>query len=138
MPTITEIAKDFFDACESGKGWEVCRQYCTPEASFSSQTEHMARGRTIREYANACAMFLRLCPDAYYTVKSFATDNERNNVCAFAVITGTHTGAVGPRAPTGKTTTTEYVYVMDFDGDKIKHMTKVWNEGWAMKELGWT
>jgi len=26
---------------------------------------------------------------------------------------------------------------MDFDGDKIRHMTKIWNAGWAMKELGW-
>jgi hypothetical protein len=28
--------------------------------------------------------------------------------------------------------------VMDFDGDKITHMTKIWHAGWAMKELGWT
>jgi len=27
---------------------------------------------------------------------------------------------------------------MDFDGDKIRHMTKVWNAGLTMKELGWT
>jgi hypothetical protein len=137
MSSITEIASMFFDACESGKGWEVCQRYCTPDASFSSQTEHMARQRTIRDYADACATFLLLCPDAHYVVRSFATDNERNNVCAFAAITGTHTGAVGPRSPTGRTTTTEYVYVMDFDGEKIRHMTKVWNENWAMKELGW-
>jgi hypothetical protein len=31
----------------------------------------------------------------------------------------------------------DYVYIMEFDGDKIKHMTKIWNAGWAMKELGW-
>ena len=28
-------------------------------------------------------------------------------------------------------------HVMDFYGDKIRHMTKIWNAGWAMKELGW-
>jgi len=27
---------------------------------------------------------------------------------------------------------------MDFAGDKIRHMTKIWNAGWAMKELGWS
>ena len=32
---------------------------------------------------------------------------------------------------------TDYVYVMDFDGEKIRHMTKIWNAGLAMKELGW-
>jgi hypothetical protein len=31
----------------------------------------------------------------------------------------------------------DYVYCMSFDGDKIRHMTKIWNAGWAMKELGW-
>jgi hypothetical protein len=34
-------------------------------------------------------------------------------------------------------TSTDYVYVMHFDGDRIRHMTKIWNAGWAMKELGW-
>jgi hypothetical protein len=27
-----------------------------------------------------------------------------------------------------------YVYVMELDGEKIRHMTKIWH---AMKELGW-
>lgn len=31
----------------------------------------------------------------------------------------------------------DYVYVMQFKGDKITHMTKVWHSGLAMKELGW-
>jgi len=26
---------------------------------------------------------------------------------------------------------------MEFDGDKIRHMTKIWNAPWSMKELGW-
>jgi hypothetical protein len=39
--------------------------------------------------------------------------------------------------PTGKSTRTDYVYVMEFDGGKIRHMTKIWNSGWAMRELGW-
>jgi hypothetical protein len=32
---------------------------------------------------------------------------------------------------------TDYVYVMDFDGDKIRHMTKIWHSGLAIKALGW-
>jgi hypothetical protein len=39
--------------------------------------------------------------------------------------------------PTGKTTRTDYVYVMQFTGDRISHMTKIWNSGHALKELGW-
>ena len=50
---------------------------------------------------------------------------------------GTHTGPGGPCPPTGKRVKSDYVYVMEFDGDKIRHMTKIWHAGWAMKELGW-
>ena len=44
-----------------------------------------------------------------------ATDIERNNVAAYGVFSGTHTGPGGPCEPTGKKTTTSgYVYVMQF------------------------
>ena len=69
--------------------------------------------------------------------KGFATDVERDSVCAFAVFSGTHTGEGGPCPPTGKSTRSDYVYVMEFAGDKIRHMTKIWNSGWAVHELGW-
>ena len=32
--TMTETAREFFEACETGKGWEVCSQFCTPEARW--------------------------------------------------------------------------------------------------------
>ena len=49
-----------------------------------------------------------------------------------------YTGPGGPVPPTGRHTSTDYVYVMQFDGDKIVHMTKIWHAGLAMKELGWS
>jgi predicted ester cyclase len=76
-------------------------------------------------------------PDGSYAVKSFATDPERNSVCVSAVFSGTHTGEGGPVPPTGKSTSSDYVYVMEFEGGKISHMTKIWNAGWAMRQLGW-
>ena len=36
-----------------------------------------------------------------------------------------------------QSTRTDYVYVMQFTGDKISHMTKIWHSGLALKELGW-
>ena len=35
-------------------------------------------------------------------------------------------------------TSNGYVYVMQFDGDNIVQMTKIWYAGLAMKELGWS
>lgn len=39
MPAITDVAEVFFAACETGRGWEVCRAYCRPNATFSAQAE---------------------------------------------------------------------------------------------------
>src|SRR6266550_3632157 len=113
------------------------RAYCTPSASFSAQAEPLAEARTLREYTDWMKGLLTFMPDGRYAVKSFATDDDRHSVCAYGVFSATHTGQGGPCPPTGKSTTTDYVYVMDFAGDKIRHMTKTWNAGWAMKELGW-
>jgi hypothetical protein len=76
-------------------------------------------------------------PNASYDIKSFAVDQQRNNVAAYAVFSATNTGQGGPSAPTGKSTRSDYVYVMLFEGDKISHMTKIWNAGMALRELGW-
>lgn len=76
-------------------------------------------------------------PNGAYEIKSFATDTARDSVSAFGEFTGTHSGDGGPCPPTGKTTRTEYVYVMQFTGGRISHMTQIWNAGWAIRELGW-
>jgi len=43
MATITATAKQFFDACETGKGWEGCKSYCTADATFSAQAANRMR-----------------------------------------------------------------------------------------------
>ena len=138
MASVTAIAKDFFAACEAGKGWEVCKAYCAADATFAAQAEPLAAVTTLAQYTDWMKGLLAVLPDARYEVKSFATDAERNNVAAYGVFAGTHTGPGGPCEPTGKSTRTDYVYVMQFTGDKISHMTKVWHSGLAMKELGWS
>ena len=67
-------------------------------------------------------------PDGHYELKFFAADEERNSVAAFAVFHGTQTGSGGPVPPTGKKITADYVYHMEFEGDRIQHMTKIWND----------
>lgn len=81
MSGIREVARDFFEACETGKGWA--------------------------------------------------------NVSVYAVFRGTHTGEGGPVPPTGERVESDYVYVMDFDGDRIRHLTKIWNAAFALEQLGW-
>jgi predicted ester cyclase len=135
--TITETAKAFFDACETGKGWAGCSAYCLPNAGFAAQAEPLADVHTLEGYTEWMKGLLVIIPDGSYVVKSFATDYERGNVCAYGVFSGTHSGPGGPVPPTGKRESADYVYAMEFADGKISHMTKIWNAGWSMRELGW-
>ena len=137
MSEMGQTAEKFFDACESGGGWEACLPYCTPDASFSAQAGALAEIQTLEGYAEWMKGMFTPCPDAHYEVRSFAVDEERNNVSAFGVFHATHTADGGPVPPTGKSVAAEYVYVMQFDGDKISHLTKIWNDGFSLQQLGW-
>ena len=137
MATIKERAAGFFEACETGKGWDACREFCHPGATFSAQARALADVDTLEAYTEWMKEFLTPVPDAHYELKSFAVDDERGKVSAFAVFHGTHTGEGGPVPPTGKSISADYVYVMDFDGDRIRHMTKIWNDTISLQQLGW-
>jgi len=135
--SISETAFAFFDACETGKGWDVCKAWCHEGATFASQAEPIAGLTTLAGYVEWMKGLLTPLPDGHYELKAFATDSQRNSVSAFAVFHGTHTAEGGPLPPTGKSVHADYVYVMQFDGDRISHMTKVWNAGWSLRDLGW-
>lgn len=137
MSAIRHTAEKFFNACESGKGWEGCQQYCRPGATFSAQAAALTGINTVEAYTNWMKGMYTPMPDARYEVKSFAVDEQRHNVAAFGVFRATHSAAGGPVAPTGKTVEADYVYVMEFDGNQIKHMTKIWNDAHSLKQLGW-
>jgi predicted ester cyclase len=92
---------------------------------------------TLEAYTEWMKGLMTILPDGTAEVRSFAVDEARNNIAAFGVFRGTHTGEGGPVPPTGKSAEADYVYVMDFDGDKIRHMTKIWNDGLTMRQLGW-
>jgi predicted ester cyclase len=137
MASMAEVADAFFTACETGKGWEACSAYCTPDATFAAQAEPLLEVKSVAAYTEWMKAIMTILPDARYDLKSFAIDEERKNVAAYAVFHATHTGPGGPVPPSGRSTSTDYVYVMQFEGDKISHITKVWHAGLALKELGW-
>lgn len=45
--------------------------------------------------------------------------------------------AGGPVPTTGKRVEADYVYIMTFDGDRIRNLTKVWHDGISLAQLGW-
>lgn len=137
MSSIKDTAERFFDACETGKGWEGCEQYCHPSATFKAQADALAGIDKLQAYTEWMKDLFTPLPDAQYEVRSFAVDETRNNVAAYGVFRGTHTGEGGPVPPTGKRIEADYVYVMQFEGDKIRHMTKIWNDAISLKQIGW-
>jgi len=135
--SMIETAKTFFDACETGKGWDGCAAYCASDASFSCQSGALADIHTLEGYAEWQKNLLTPVPDGRYELKGFAADEDRSIVLAFAVFHGTQTGEGGPVPPTGNTIAADYVYAMEFAGGKVSHMTKIWNDGHSLTQLGW-
>jgi len=126
----------FFDACETGKGWEVCKQYCTPDATFSSQNDPLKDMKSLEVYVDwmkgLCTGIMKGCT---YDLKSWTTNSSQ--AVAYAIFHGTHNGESGPCPTTNKSTVSDYVYVMDVKDGKVSNLVKVWNSPWAFRELGW-
>jgi ketosteroid isomerase-like protein len=135
--TMTETAAAFFEACETGKGWEACQAWCHKDATFACQADALAETGTIADYCEWMKGLLTPVPDGRYVVTAFATDEARGKVVATAEFHGTQTGSGGPVPPTGKAVVSDYAYVMTFRDGKIGHMTKIWNDVQALRGLGW-
>ncbi|SHJ17801.1 Predicted ester cyclase [Palleronia salina] len=134
---MEETARTFFEACETGGGWAACAPFCHDGARFHCQADALADVTTLAAYADWMKGLLTPIPDGRYDLTAFAVDTGRRTVVATAVFRGTQTGLGGPAAPTGKTVASDYAYVMVFDGDRIAGMTKIWNYGHALRQLGW-
>ncbi|MBT3331044.1 MAG: nuclear transport factor 2 family protein [Rhodospirillaceae bacterium] len=135
--SISDSARDFFEACETGKGWEGCKVWCHEDAGFSCQADALADVDTLAGYADWMQGLLGPIADGHYELNAFATDEARGTVVAAAVFHGTHSGEGGPVPATGQSVAVDYAYVMEFDGSKIRHMTKIWNDGHSLRALGW-
>jgi predicted ester cyclase len=135
--TIEQTAREFFEACETGRGWAICKAWCKDDASFTCQADALADVTTLAGYTEWMKGLLGPIPDGRYELTAFAVDAGRGTVVATAVFHGTQTGEGGPVAATGRKVASDYAYVIAFDGDSISHMTKIWNDAQALRQLGW-
>ena len=137
MSERLERARAFFDAVETGKGWDVCKQWCHPDAAFTAQAHSLDEVTTVEAYAEWMKGIYTPMPDARYEMTFFGEDAERGVVTGCAVFMGTHTAAGGPVEPTGKAVAADYAYMMEFEGDLVRKMTKIWNDGHSFAQVGW-
>jgi hypothetical protein len=74
MSANLESAKKFFDACETGQGWDVCKEYCHGDATFSAQANALAEVSTLEGYCDWMQAISSTMPDASYELKFFGAD----------------------------------------------------------------
>ena len=120
-----EIAKSFFEACEAGEGWNACEKYCDTEATFSAEAVGLDDLGTLKEYVEWMSSLYDNVSSASYEVKGFAFDNIRNVVLVYAVFNAKPHN-------TEKKFSTNYVYSIEFMGEKISHLTKIWNDSYKI------
>lgn len=134
---IVETAEQFFEACETGGGWELCEQYCHPAATFAAQAAALDGVDSVEGYTEWMKGLFSPVPNGRAEVQSFAVDEARSKVVIFAVFHGTNTGEGGPVPATGRDVAADYVYDLTFEDGKIRHLTKIWNDVATLQQLGW-
>lgn len=137
--TAFDNAQKFFDACERGKGWDGCKAHVAAGASFSCQAATLADVKTVEVY---CEWMKGLVegplPDGRYVLHADSWDEANSTATFVATFHGTHTGEGGPVPATNKAAASEYVYAIKMDSaGKVAQMTKIWNDGYALAQLGW-
>ena len=120
---MLETAEKFFEACEVGKGWNGCSEYCTDNASFVAEAVALEDIKTLEGYCDWMTALYDRVSEVSYEIRGFALDKPRSVVLAYGVFRGTPIGE-GEQ----KSFSTNYVYSMEFEGDKIGHVTKIWND----------
>ena len=134
-----DTAKRFFDACERPAGWAGCREFVEPGAAFSAQSEPLTGITTIEGYCEWMYGFGTItAPGSHYDLHAASYDEATRTATFFATYHATHSGEGGPVPPTHKQTHSHYVYALTMSANgKVERMVKIWNAGWAMRELGW-
>lgn len=137
MNALATIADRFHDACMGGEGWEVCQRYCLADATFSHEGKALAYCRTLEAYTERVKAIMKPIPSLRREVRAIAVDEERSQVILYYRMKGTHTDEGAPHPPTGKAFASNSVLVFEFEGEFIRHVTKVWNDGDMLQQIGW-
>ena len=119
---ILTVARAFFDACDFGKGWDGCKQFCHPDASFETEAETLANIDTLAIYCDWMIDALEMLDkDVKVKIKAIAHDRDTDIVLIYGQIEGTV--IIGPEPMPMKT---DYVYALQFEDSKIRHESKIW------------
>lgn len=122
--TIRRIAQDFIEACESGAGWDACHHWCTPQAEFASQLEDLCDINDLETYCDWIRTKRAAQPGGRFELQDLAVDKVSRTVIASAVFHGTQDEA---KTRKDGAVDRDYSFVLQLTGNRISHMTKLWN-----------
>ena len=118
-----QTARNFFEQCDYGKGWDACKAYCQQDATFETEAETLSAINTLDTYCDWMTNAIDMFDDnVEIEIKAEAYDRQRDIVLIYAEISGNL--ILGPEPMFAKT---DYVYVLRFDDGKISHMAKIWD-----------
>jgi ketosteroid isomerase-like protein len=124
---VQPVAAGFVDAIVRLDDWPVLAAFCRSNATFSAQAKTLDRVKTVREYHAWCMTFVGTLDDVRHELKAIVSDPDLQTALAYAVFRATVPKG-SPIAPDGGQVAGDYVYVMQFQGGLIRHVTKIWND----------
>ena len=119
----SKAAQTFFDAVESGKGWEECSKYVTDGATFCCQSDILKDVKTLKQYHDWKAEGFKVMTQCSYKIVA-KVEHVNNKVVFYSQFFAM------PGAPP-----TDYVYVLDMTTDgKCAGIVKIWNSTFAYSQ----
>ena len=113
---MLDIAEKFFWPCDQGKGWDACREYCHPNASFKTDADTLVHLDRLEDYVEWMKDAHSMLANTRFEIKSIAEDTKRGIVLLYAIIYADNILGEEPQP-----IETDYVYAMTIEEDKIKH-----------------
>ena len=119
--------------------WSDIEDLVATDAPFDCQAPALKDVTTVKGWYDWMTNFnANIAPGCKPTNVIFAYDEDSNTCLMDATYTATHTGDGGPVPATNKSTATHYCYRIKMNADKkVESMTKIWNDGFCLSELGW-
>lgn len=132
-------AKKIMDVIDAIKPWDEIADLVVEDCPFVCQADALKDVTTLKGWYDWMVNFdANIAPGCKPKVHNIAWDADNKVALLFATYLATHSGDGGPVPATNKSTKTHYVYVCEMNSeDKCSRLTKVWNDGYCLKELGW-
>jgi hypothetical protein len=126
--STTHNAHLFVDACETGKGWNACNSLCHAEATFSCNAGKNPYGKTLAAYTDYLKAQLSLGVTCGVSVQHLDVYDTLASTYAVAKVRRAHTQDCNSAPSTNSQNEFNYSLILEFEREKIRHVSRISNE----------